>query len=91
VLTTSSGGFDLVLEGNVQIVREESSLQAIAKAYDAKYGWRVAVRDGAFHDAEGAPTAGPPPYDVYAIQPDTAFAFGTDETATFGPTRWKAS
>ena len=46
-----------------------------------------AFHDGAFHDAEGAPTAGPPPYDVYEVIPTTAFGFGTDES--FSPTRWR--
>jgi hypothetical protein len=49
--------------------------------------WHVTVRDGAFHDAEGAPTAGPPPYDVYEVRPTSVFGFGTD--GTFSPTRWQ--
>jgi Pyridoxamine 5'-phosphate oxidase len=40
---------------------------------------------GAFW-ADGAPTAGPPPYDVYEVTPMTVFGFGTDET--FGATPW---
>jgi hypothetical protein len=42
------------------------------------------------HDTEGAPTAGPPPYEVYEVYevtPAIAFGFGTDETLT--PTRWR--
>ncbi|NDJ84523.1 MAG: PIG-L family deacetylase [Chloroflexi bacterium] len=34
-----------------------------------------------------APTAGPPPYAVYAVTPTVAFGFGTDKT--FSPTRWR--
>jgi hypothetical protein len=34
----------------------------------------------------GAPTAGPPPYEVYEVIPKTAFGFSTD--LSFGPTRW---
>ena len=67
----------------------EKRLAHVAEAYDAKYGWRLTVRDGAFHDAEGAPTAGPPPYDVYELIPTTAYGFGTD--GTFAPTRWRAT
>jgi hypothetical protein len=58
----------------------------VAEAYAAKYGWRVAIRDGAFV-ADGAPTAGPPPYDVYELTPATVFGFGTDEQ--HGATRWR--
>jgi hypothetical protein len=36
----------------------------VADAYASTYGWHVTVRNGAFHDAGGATTAGPPPYDV---------------------------
>ncbi|HEV2894753.1 MAG TPA: pyridoxamine 5'-phosphate oxidase family protein, partial [Actinomycetota bacterium] len=66
-------------------VADEPTLRRVAEAYAAKYGWRVEVSEGAFH-ADGAPTAGPPPYEVYAVAPSTAFAFGTDES--FSPTRW---
>jgi hypothetical protein len=70
-------------------VRDESRLKRVADAYAATYGWRVTVRDGAFQDTEGAPTAGPPPYDVYELVPTMAFGFGIDET--FTPTRWRFS
>ena len=46
----------------------------------------MTVRDGAFY-ADGAPTAGPPPYEVYEVTPATAFGFPTDET--FTATRWR--
>ena len=77
---------DLVVEGIAAKVRDANRLQRVADAYALAYQWRVTVRDGAFHDTEGAPTAGPPPYDVYEVMPTTAFGFGTDES--FSPTRW---
>lgn len=46
----------------------------------------VWVDGGMYFDTEGAPTAGPPPYDVYEAAPTAAFGFGIDET--FVPTRW---
>ena len=67
-------------------VGDPETLRRVAGAYASIYDWHVAVRDGAFHDTEGALTAGPPPYDVYEVVPATAFAFGTDES--FRPTRW---
>jgi hypothetical protein len=78
---------DLVVEGTAERVRDESTLQRVADAYAMTYDWHVTVRDGAFDDTEGAPTAGPPPYDVYELQPTTAFGFGTEES--FDPTRWR--
>ena len=47
---------------------------------------RIKVRDGAFY-GDGAPTAGPPPYEVYAVTPATVFGFGEDES--FSATRWR--
>jgi Pyridoxamine 5'-phosphate oxidase len=87
VITVEEEPLDLVLEGRAAKVRDAATLRRVADAYAEVYGWRVAVRDGAFHDTEGAPTAGPPPYDVYEVTPKVAFGFGTDET--LAPTRWR--
>jgi hypothetical protein len=76
-----------VLQGTAVKVRDAATLRRVADAYASIYDWHVTVRDGAFHDTEGAPTAGPPPYDVYEATPTAAFGFGTDET--FVPTRWR--
>lgn len=89
VLSASAAGYDFVLEGTAQRITDESALRRVADAYEAKYGWRVAVRDGLFQDTEGAPAAGSPPYDVYAISPHTAFAFGTSDETESAATRWR--
>ena len=86
-VTVERGPVDLVVEGTTGKVRDADVLQSVADAYASIYGWRVTVRDGAFHDTEGAPTAGPPPYDVYEVSAVTAFGFGTDES--FSATRWR--
>jgi nitroimidazol reductase NimA-like FMN-containing flavoprotein (pyridoxamine 5'-phosphate oxidase superfamily) len=86
VITTGAPALDLVVEGQAAKVRDDATLQRVAEVYASKYQWPVTVRDGAFW-ADGAPTAGPPPYDVYEVTPTTAFGFGTDET--FGATRWR--
>jgi Pyridoxamine 5'-phosphate oxidase len=87
VVTIEHEPLDLALEGRAVKVRDAPTLRRVADTYARVYGWRVTVRDGALHDTEGAPTAGPPPYDVYEATPTTAFGFGTDET--FVPTRWR--
>jgi hypothetical protein len=66
-------------------VSDEAKLQRLAAAYASKYDWRVEVRDGAFY-AAGAPTAGPPPYQVYEIRPAATFAFSED--GSVGAMRW---
>jgi hypothetical protein len=85
-VTTSGASFDLVVEGDAIPVTDEVIVRRVADAYAAKYGWRPDVRDGALW-ADGAPTAGPPPYRVYQVSPSKAFGFPTDETSV--PTRWR--
>jgi hypothetical protein len=69
-------------------MRNQAQLHRVAEAYETKYGWPVRVRGGAFH-ADGAPTAGPPPYAVYRVTPVVVFGFGTEDDR-YGPrsTRW---
>ncbi|HEV8298689.1 MAG TPA: hypothetical protein VGQ20_15390 [Acidimicrobiales bacterium] len=67
---------DLVVEGRMTKITDALQLQRVADAYASKYGWPVKVRDGAFFAEYGAPTAGPPPYEVYVIVPDVVFGFG---------------
>lgn len=86
-ITTDCEGAHLVLEGRATKVTDEAGLRSIADMYASKYKWPVTVRDGAFHDTEGAPTAGPPPYEVYRVTPATVFGFGAADW--FTPTRWR--
>ena len=87
VLAVGCPGVDLVVEGEAARVVDEATLRRVADVYASKYGWHVTVRDGAFDDAEGAPTAGPPPFDLYEVAPTVVFGFATD--ATLAPTRWR--
>jgi hypothetical protein len=87
VITVEEEPLDLVLEGRAVKVRDAATVGRVADAYAKVYGWRVAVRDGAFHDTQGAGVAGPPPYTVYEMTPTVAFGIGTDETIV--PTRWR--
>lgn len=81
-------GVDLVLEGEAVRVTDDARLQRVARAYDSKYQWPVEIRDGAFH-AEGAPTAGPPPFHVFELQATSVLGFGTDEAFADRLTRWR--
>lgn len=86
-VTVEQEPLDLVVEGTAAKVRDAELLQRVADAFASTYDWHVTVRDGAFHDTGGAPTAGPPPYDVYEVIPATAFGFGLDDS--FSSTRWR--
>ena len=87
---------DLVVEGSAVRVGDDAVLARVAAAYRSKYGWEVEVRDGSLH-GEGAPTAGPPPYAVFAVTPAVVHGFpgvagsGGSGPAPLPPTRWRAS
>jgi hypothetical protein len=85
-VSIDSDDLHLILEGVARPVGDAHALRQVAAAYEEKYGWEATVADGALVGA-GAPTAGPPPYAVYAVSPATVFAVGTDET--FGAMRWR--
>jgi hypothetical protein len=71
------------------VVRDEATLRRVAEVYDAKYGWPVTSRDGAYDAPCGAPTAGPPLYDLYRITPAVVLGLGTDESFAPRSTRWR--
>lgn len=75
-------GFDLVVEGEAVREHEETKLQRVAAAYEAKYGrdWHFDVCDGAFFGAGGEAL-------VFVVSPETVFGFRKGEA--FGQTRWR--
>jgi hypothetical protein len=70
-------------------VTDAATLRRVAEVYASKYEWRVSVRDGAFDADYGAPTAGPPPYELYGVAPRQVFGFGWGTDLTWSPTRWR--
>jgi nitroimidazol reductase NimA-like FMN-containing flavoprotein (pyridoxamine 5'-phosphate oxidase superfamily) len=84
MVSIAAPGVDIVAEGEAKIIRDEGELQRIAKLYS---GWGPEVRDGAFWHEFSAPSAGPPPWDVYEITPTTIYAVASAEP--FGATRWR--
>jgi uncharacterized pyridoxamine 5'-phosphate oxidase family protein len=85
VITVKLPDLDLVVEGAATKVTDDSKLKRIAKRYNA-LGWPAAVEDGAFTAPYSAPSAGPPPWNLYEFTPKTAFGVATAEP--FGATRW---
>jgi hypothetical protein len=85
VLSTRQPELDLVVEGVATRVVDEAVLRRVAEEYAAKYAWPAEARAGALA-GEGAPSAGPPPYEIHRLDPVIAFGFPTDEA--FAPTRW---
>ena len=78
-------GLDLVLEGVAERVTDEATLQRLAARY-ADAGWPATVEDGALTHEFSAPSAGPPPWYVYAMTPTAAYGVAGEEP--HGATRW---
>jgi general stress protein 26 len=86
VISMSLTGIDLVIEGVAERVTDDETLQRLAKHY-ADQGWPATIKDGAFTHEYSAPSAGPPPWDLYALTPATVFGVLTGEPG--GATRWR--
>ena len=73
------------MEGPATKIVDSAGLKRIADAY-AKVGWTPKVVKGGLTAKYSAPSAGPPPWHVYEVRPETIFALGTSEP--YGATRW---
>jgi hypothetical protein len=86
VISVNLPDLDLVVEGVATKVTDGPTLQRLAALYDAQ-GWPATVKDGAFTAPYSAPSAGPPPWDLYEFTPGTAF--GVAGAEPHGATRWR--
>ena len=84
-VSMSLDGIDLVIEGKAERVTDDKTLQRLAKRY-TEGGWPATVKDGAFTHEYSAPSAGPPPWDLYVVKPTTVFGVLGEEPG--GATRW---
>ena len=86
VVSVSLTGIDLVFEGTAIRVADRPTLLRLAKRY-ADQGWPASVSGTAFTAEYSAPSAGPPPWNLYMVKPGTAFGVATAEPS--GATRWR--
>jgi pyridoxine/pyridoxamine 5'-phosphate oxidase len=85
-IAVALAGLDLVVEGTAAKVTDAATLEKVAeRARDG--GWPASVKDGALTAEYSAPSAGPPPWDVYMMTPHTAYGVATAEP--HGATRWR--
>lgn len=84
--SVSLKGLDVVIEGTAVKVTDDATLQGLAKRYRDS-GWPASVADGAFTAEYSAPSAGPPPWDVYVVTPTVSVGVATEEP--HGATRWR--
>ena len=84
MVSIAAPGIDIEAEGEARIIRDEGRLQHIATLFG---DWGPEVRDGAFWHEFSAPSAGPPPWDVYEITPTAFYAVASADP--HGATRWR--
>jgi hypothetical protein len=95
--TTTLPSLDLIVDGVAAIVTDETKLHRVTAAFRSQMEWPLEVRDGRVH-GPNAPTAGPPPYAVWAIRPSSVIGLpGMTGMEQFKPedlprpTRWDFS
>jgi hypothetical protein len=85
-ISLSLPSIDLVVEGTAARVIDNATLNRLAERFRAQ-GWEPTVKDGAFVAPYSAPSAGPPPWDLYVMTLATVFGVATKEP--YGATRWR--
>lgn len=96
VSITSLPALDISAEGAAARVTDEATLRRVVDGYREQLHWPLELKSGRV-EGGNAPTAGPPPYAVWALTPDTVFGLpgvaGTDEQGqakdAIVPTRWQ--
>lgn len=86
VIAVKLTDIDLVVEGTATKVTDAATVQRLAERYAAQ-GWPATVEDSAFTAPYSAPSAGPPPWNLYEFTPTTAF--GVAGAEPFGAARWR--
>jgi Pyridoxamine 5'-phosphate oxidase len=79
-------GLDVVLEGEATRVVDPDTLEALAQIY-RDVGWPAEVEGDAFTAPFSAPSAGPPPWQLYRFAFHTVIGVATAEP--HGATRWR--
>lgn len=85
-ISTKLAGIDLVFEGSARRVTESATLIAVVAIF-REGGWPAEIQDGAFTALFSAPSAGPPPWDLYRFTFHTVLGVATAEP--YGATRWR--
>jgi hypothetical protein len=79
-------GIDLILEGDATRITDQATLEQVVQLYRAG-GWPAEVEGDAFTAPFSAPSAGPPPWQLYRFTFHIAFGVATAEP--YGATRWR--
>lgn len=85
-VSTATTAMDITVEGRAERITEPEVLRRMAAVYSSQ-GWPATPTDEGFTAEYSAPSAGPPPWFVYRVEPEVAFGLGTSEP--HGATRWR--
>lgn len=85
-LSLHLSGMDLTLEGEAVRVTDAATLEQAAVLYRAA-GWPAQAEGDAFTAPYSAPSAGPPPWNLYRFTIHTAY--GVAGAEPYGATRWR--
>jgi hypothetical protein len=85
-ISVSLDGIDIVFEGVARRVTDAASLEEVATRYRDD-GWPVTVEGDAFTAPYSAPSAGPPPWNLYRLDFDRVFGIAGEEPN--GATKWR--
>lgn len=85
-ISVSLEGIDLVLEGTATRVTDHPTLEKLAARY-REGGWPAEVEGEAFTAPFNAPSAGPPPWELYRLRLETVFGVASAEP--YGASRWR--
>jgi hypothetical protein len=86
-VSVATSDYDLVVEGTAALVTDPQQVARIA-AVAVDGGWPAEVDESgtALTAPYSAPSAGPPPWSIFRIDPVSATALATSEPG--GATRW---
>jgi hypothetical protein len=86
-VSLSTKGYDVVVEGTAELVTDADLVSAAAERYAAGRWPRVVDESGAALTAPySAPSAGPPPWHLYRVNPTKATALRVHDPG--GATSW---
>lgn len=83
---------DLIVEGRARPVTDEPTVRRLAAEFGGE-GWPLEARGSHIYGPHG-PTAGPPPYAIYRLEPTKVFGLPGmhgmfDDDRHHEPTRWE--
>lgn len=80
-------GMDLVFEGATERITDAPTLERLAKHYREEGGWPAEVEGEGFTAPFTAPSAGPPPWNLYRLDFRSVYCVASAEP--YGATRWR--